>query len=410
MYQKSLIRKYFISSMFFGIIMGGVFPFYAYFFVDFKSHILMIWFVIGCIAAGIMVGLFSFVIAKLTVLNSVKKIAHTLEGVAESRDLTRRIRIDSNDEIGILAQSSNNLLENFSVIITKLQRNSEVSTRLLHHLEQSSSNLNDISEIMVTSSKEFSSASVQLKSAMEKMTDMADISAQDMGSIAAAVTNMSQTIDKISKEAEFASEKTTTAVTDSRNSFDNVKKLEKIGSDTSAILESIDIIVKKTELIAVNANIEAVRAGSAGKAFSIVAGEVKALAEETKKSVLDIGQLINAMSESTETTTANIHSVDEALAEINAIITRIKDEIILQNVDADSISTSVDNSLVRVVSSSRRAHESAKAVDNMRSDIDTIRTSVQSARTAESSLHDILHDFEEISQELTSTIGEFKTE
>lgn len=409
MFKKSLIQKYFISSMMFGIMMGCIFPVYAYFFVNFKSDLLMIWFIVGCIVAGIMVGAFSFILAKMTVLNTIKKIAHTLEEVTETSDLTMRVDVESHDEVGILVTSSNRLLETFASILGDLQINSEVSSRLLSHIDNNSSNLKDISESMIQSSSDFGSATDKLRTAMEKVTAMADTSAQDMGSIAAAVSNMSETIDKISRETEFASEKAAIAVSNSKENFLSVEKLTQIGSDTSTILESVDTIVKQTELIAVNANIEAVRAGSAGKAFAVVAGEVKTLAEETQRAVVEIGSLVNAMSKSTDLATSNMYSIDEALDEINAIIMRIKNEIVEQNRDAESIASSVDDSLIRVVSSSRRAHESATAVDTMSSHLDSIRESVQGARTAEASLHGVIREFEANTLELNKKINAFKT-
>lgn len=410
MFQKSLIRNYFLSSMLFGIVMGCIFPVYAYFFVDFKSHVLMIWFVVGCIVAGIMVGLFSFIIAKITVLNSVKKIAHTLENVSDTHDLTQRVHIESHDEIGILAKSSNQLLDRFTKIISHLKSNNNMLQPLLGAIQNSNRELEEVATAMVERSVEFKEFTDTLNSSMSKVAEMSEISSQDMGSIAAAVTSMSATIDKISQETETASEKTRLAVASSVDNFRNIKFLDEIGETTTSILESVDTITKQTELIAVNANIEAVRAGSAGKAFAVVAAEVKNLAEETTKAVNQIRTLVDTMSQSTGKTTENMHEIDSSLNEINKIVVSIKEEIKLQNVDADSISSSVDDSLIRVVSSSRRVHESAAAVDSMKTHMDTIMSTAQRAKATEELLSHAIWEFESVSDDLQKTIDMFKTE
>lgn len=389
--------------------MGCIFPVYAYFFVDFKSHLLMVWFIVGCIVAGIMVGLFSFIIAKITVLNSVKKIAHTLEKVTESHDLTKRVHIESHDEIGILATSSNHLLDRFSEIVSHLKSNNKVLQQLLEAIQSSNRELEEVASTMVERSVEFKESTDTLNSSMNKVAEMSEVSSQDMGSIAAAVTSMSATIDKISQETETASEKTKLAVASSEDNFRNIKALDEIGSTTTAILESVDTITKQTELIAVNANIEAVRAGSAGKAFAVVAAEVKTLAEETTKAVNQIRTLVDTMSQSTGKTTQNMNEIDSSLNEINTIVASIKAEIELQNIDADSISSSVDDSLIRVVSSSRRVHESAAAVDSMKRHMDSITDTAHRAKATEELLTRAVSEFESVSDDLQETIDRFKT-
>lgn len=369
----------------------------------------MIWFIVGCIVAGIMVGVFSFVIAKLTVLNSVKKISRTLEEVAQTSNLTHRVHIDSNDEIGILFTSSNHLLDSFSEIIGKLKKNSHIIDRLLHVIQNNSSNLDSVSNDMLQQSHEFDDATKALSTSMNKVTAMADTSSQDMGNIAAAVTSMSTTIDEISKMTEEADSKAELAVKSSAANFQNIKKLEQIGTDTANILESVDTITKQTELIAVNANIEAVRAGTAGKAFAVVAGEVKTLAEETTRAVIQIRKMINQMAIATTETTGNISCIDEFLSDISSIISKIKKEIRIQNVDAESISESVDASLVRVVSSSRRAHESSDVVMAMSENMQQINSAVSSAHDAEISLKKVIAEFEVISRDLQESVDSFVT-
>lgn len=410
MAKKSLIRKYFLSSMLFGIMMGCIFPLYSLIFVEFKSTALMWGFIAGCIVAGILVGLFSFIIAKVTVLNSVKAISKSLQEVADNSDLTTRLSIVSADEIGLLSDNANHLLDSICEIIDKLKKQTAVIQRLLELLATSSENLDSVAITMVDQSHEFDSATKTLKESLEKVTTMSDDSSQDMGNIAAAVTSMSTTIDQISRKTLEASQIASLAVENSEENLSNIKKLEAIGQSTEAILESVDSITKQTELIAVNANIEAVRAGTAGKAFSVVAGEVKTLAEETKKAVTEIRNLIHTMSDATGKTTTNIESIDGVLTDMKKIISVIKEEITKQNVDAEMISKSVDDSLIRVVSSARRAHESSEAVSSMSNSMANIHNSVQNARNAELALNSVLHDLEHVSHDVNQSISKFKTE
>ena len=113
--KKSLIRKYMYSTNLFGVLMGLIFPLYASFFVNYKTGIHKLIFIIGAILAGIAVGGFSYYLTKKIILSVIKEIASKFENLANNNDLSVLIEIDSDDEIGLLVSCANRFIEKIKI-------------------------------------------------------------------------------------------------------------------------------------------------------------------------------------------------------------------------------------------------------------------------------------------------------
>ncbi|MCD6121766.1 MAG: hypothetical protein J7K04_08010, partial [Spirochaetales bacterium] len=81
--KKNIVRLNFLLSIGFGIIVGIIFPFYAHFFVVYKSSSLQQLFIIGSISAGIAVGITAFLITRFTILHVIKMVSKEMESIAE---------------------------------------------------------------------------------------------------------------------------------------------------------------------------------------------------------------------------------------------------------------------------------------------------------------------------------------
>ena len=156
-YKKSIVRLNFVFSIGFGILMGIVFPFYSIMFVNFKTNTHLVFFCVGCIIAGVCVGLVSFLITKLTILKIIKLLTKELKEISDGNgDLTKRISITSNDVVG-------ELVNNFNEFIVKLANMIiETKSSIINSLSDTEK-INDIQSNSAIAFKEFTKTFEDIK-------------------------------------------------------------------------------------------------------------------------------------------------------------------------------------------------------------------------------------------------------
>ena len=229
--------------------------------------------------------------------------------------------------------------------------------------------------------------------------DAAQRATMNTQAVAAATQQLSSSIDEIGKQTENVATVTRKAVQEAASSDKTVNTLAEATNKIGEVVGLIQSIAEQTNLLALNATIEAARAGEAGKGFAVVASEVKSLANQTAKATEEIDGLVkDVQGVSTETA--------QTIATISSVISQI-DEI------AGVIATSVDEQASAAREIAQTVEQTATAVDEVSRDIASVgdvasQTSDQ-ATSMSSASEQLSQMAKDLSHEVDSFLGQMRS-
>ncbi|MCG9756091.1 methyl-accepting chemotaxis protein [Shewanella insulae] len=315
-----------------------------------------------------------------SIMEPVQRISDAISRIEATKDLTLRCDTKVDDEIGQIARHFNSMVESFQSLIREVLSSVEV----VNH-----------------SCQELSENSMRASEGVGRQLNETDM-------VATAITEMGATIDEIASNTELAAER-------AGNTHDNaqqgqvgvehtiekiqalaaqltdsaqvVSELEKDSETIGSVLDVIRGIAEQTNLLALNAAIEAARAGEQGRGFAVVADEVRSLAMRTQESTEEIAGIIQTLQSRTRsivqlmesTQRQGIESADQAasagalLEQINADVTNIMDmstQIAAAIEEQSMVASEVNKNVVVIrdiaAESAQAADENAKASDDVK--------------------------------------------
>lgn len=252
----------------------------------------------------------SFVWAIMMVLKKVvkpiqKQEQELSEIIAEIQagrgDLTKRVSVESNDEIGASSAGINEFIETLQSIMSKIITNSKVLDgvvgSVVGNVAESNDSAHDVSAIMeelAATMEEVSATTTNVSQNTENVSQRVNGFSDQTKDITAYALEMKKRADELEKSVRENMENTTKMISgfmsELAEALEESKSVEKVEELTNEILS----ISSQTNLLALNASIEAARAGEAGKGFAVVADEIRQLADSSRETANNI-QTINEM-------------------------------------------------------------------------------------------------------------------
>jgi len=290
----------------------------------------LLWLIVSVIMTAVTIGL-SFLILR-GIQRQVATLRQTLDDAAVKRNLKARSDVLSQDELGSIAVNLNSMLDVFAQSIDTI---TDASHQLSAASEESSAMVASNSQDLMSQQEE----TLQVAAAIEEMTSTAKDVAQNTTTAADASQDAEAIIETGGDAVRRAVDAINGVSSQVQVAGESINRLHESSNNISTVINVIKGIAEQTNLLALNAAIEAARAGEQGRGFAVVADEVRTLAQRTQESTAEIESMIkqfqsdsskayeqmNDGRESVETSVMLVNEVSEQLQNITSANMKISD-------------------------------------------------------------------------------------
>lgn len=310
-------------------------------------------------------------------------------------DLTKRIRMQGNHEIALVAKNVNKFIEKVQSAIAKTKHVSSEAASISNELSATSleigRHVENEAELVKSINENTIKTTEEAEFVDNTVGEMHKISERSFQALSKTIEKMNMFIETV-KKSSIKEEELSLKMQDLRDSTNDVK----------SILELIGDIAEQTNLLSLNAAIEAARAGKHGRGFAVVADEVRKLAERTQKSLVEINATINVVTQAVEESSDDMQ---ENAKDISTAAERASD-----------VEESIDTVMSAIEKSKQMALKSSEAVDKLKNRMLDISenmselndTAILNARSVEEIAAAAEHQ-NKIIEELNTQLSSFKS-
>ncbi|MET4162398.1 methyl-accepting chemotaxis protein [Marinobacterium sp. MBR-111] len=328
------------------------------------------------------------------VVTPVNRLAETIHAIERDNDLNQRTPVSSSDEIGEMSAAFNSMLENIHDSMqhvrqtvaqladsgSRISKVATASASAVHHQQMQTSSVASAMEQMEAATRSVAASAENTVSASNMALQESSNGARVTQQAITAITRLQQDIDRATQV---------------------IQKLDSQSQNVGTVLEVIQKIAEQTNLLALNAAIEAARAGEQGRGFAVVADEVRTLASRTHNSTEEINHIIAELqNDAQEAVTVMQQALAaagdgvEQVQKTNSALTNITEEVRVIN-DLNH----------QVASAVREQSEMASSVERS---ISEISNSAEDTAERSEHLNRVSDELEQLSKELEQMLSRFK--
>jgi methyl-accepting chemotaxis protein len=342
-----------------------------------------------------------FIFVLILVLNRIYQPVIALKSLIQdlsngNGDLTQRLVVNSKDDLGQIAMGVNAFIASLQMMMLDVKR---VSGRLSEGVDVLKNHADKSADILSKHQQETD----QVVTAVEELSvtaEMVATNAQDTAQFTQQANQSGETSKSIIANAQVSLRRLSNEV---ENATVNVANMSQETQDISSILSVIGAIADQTNLLALNAAIEAARAGEQGRGFAVVADEVRALAARTQTST---GEVEHALAKLQHESTAVVSSINTTRETSQKTVSEAAS--VAESLEVMSGFVSKINDLSNQIASS--AKEQNMVIQEVSQNMARIHGIVQELTTTGLNVNQETHHIHEVNNQLHGIVGRFKLE
>lgn len=307
----------------------------------------------GLVAAVSLAGFSWFVRLREQTSGALQRLAHDMTRLAQGERGIDISGLERKDEVGEMARALNVFHKSgykLDQLFLERENARQERKQILAQLSQQFSQT--VGEVVSS----VATASSQLKTTAKSMADAAESASHQSERVAGAMHEASNgataaaaasdefamSIGEISRQAATSAELARKASNSAGEADATISRLSSSAEQVSQVVELIQSIARRTNLLALNASIEAARGGEAGRGFAVVASEVKELAAQTSRATEDVAAQIRSMQASTNASVSALRTVSDQIEQLEATAISIASAVDQQSVAGQDLARSID--------------------------------------------------------------------
>ncbi len=343
-------------------------------------------------------------------VNPINRVVAGLKDIAEGEgDLTVRLDVSSEDEVGDLARWFNTFIGKLRDLIGDVAGHTEILNHSSDDLSSFSKSMSDGADEMSEKSNTVAGAAEEMNTNLTVITSALEQGTNNLKMVATSAEQMTATINEVAKSSEKARTITEDAVSKAMLASDRVVELGNAAEEIGKVTETITDISEQTNLLALNATIEAARAGDAGKGFAVVANEIKELARQTADATHDIKQKIDGIQNTTGRTVEDIEQISQVILNVSEIVTMIASSVEEQSAATSDIANNVSLAFEGTSRINENVSQSSSVSHEIAKDIAEVSQSAMEMANNSSQVKNSSEQLMTLSHQLGELVAKFKT-